>query len=72
MGFIRAKRLYRFYLNASDAFRLILPLQPSSSVATVKDESESTGYDTESDSDDADVDRHQDSETEDRIGAMYS
>lgn len=26
LGFIRIKRLYRFYLNSSDAFRLILPI----------------------------------------------
>lgn len=26
-GFLRAKRLYRYYLNAHDAFRLILPLR---------------------------------------------
>lgn len=26
LGFIRTKRLYRFYLNANDAFRLCLPL----------------------------------------------
>jgi peptide alpha-N-acetyltransferase len=26
MGFVRSKRLNRYYLNASDAFRLILPL----------------------------------------------
>ena len=26
LGFIREKRLYRFYLNASDAFRLCLPV----------------------------------------------
>ena len=26
-GFIREKRLYRFYLNGNDAFRLILPLE---------------------------------------------
>lgn len=26
MGFVRSKRLNRYYLNANDAFRLILPL----------------------------------------------
>ena len=26
LGFIREKRLYRFYLNGKDAFRLVLPL----------------------------------------------
>lgn len=29
-GFFREKRLYRFYLNGNDAFRLILPLIPIS------------------------------------------
>jgi len=27
LGFIRAKRLYRFYMSGKDAFRLVLPLQ---------------------------------------------
>lgn len=26
LGFIRLKRLHRFYLNSSDAFRLVLPV----------------------------------------------
>lgn len=26
LGFIRYKRLYRYYLNANDAFRFIIPL----------------------------------------------
>ena len=26
MGFLRTKRLYRYYLNTRDAYRLILPL----------------------------------------------
>lgn len=26
LGFIKEKKLYRFYLNAKDAFRLVLPL----------------------------------------------
>lgn len=30
MGFLRSKRLNRYYLNASDAFRLILPLTAAS------------------------------------------
>jgi hypothetical protein len=72
MGFIRAKRLYRFYLNASDAFRLILPLQPSSSVVAGPNQSARTQDDIDSDSDDPDIERHEGSETEDRIGAMYS
>ncbi|TCD62824.1 N-alpha-acetyltransferase mak3 [Steccherinum ochraceum] len=29
LGFIREKRLYRFYLNGKDAFRLVLVLPPS-------------------------------------------
>ncbi|KAG9311039.1 acyl-CoA N-acyltransferase [Chiua virens] len=28
LGFIREKRLYRFYLNGKDAFRLVLPIPP--------------------------------------------
>jgi peptide alpha-N-acetyltransferase len=32
MGFLRSKRLHRYYLNASDAFRLILPLSNSSTI----------------------------------------
>jgi peptide alpha-N-acetyltransferase len=31
LGFIREKRLYRFYLNGKDAFRLILTIPPESS-----------------------------------------
>ncbi|KAI0789161.1 acyl-CoA N-acyltransferase [Abortiporus biennis] len=30
LGFIREKRLHRFYLNGKDAFRLVLDLPPSS------------------------------------------
>lgn len=30
MGFIRSKRLYRYYLNQHDAFRLILPITEKS------------------------------------------
>ncbi|EIM84188.1 acyl-CoA N-acyltransferase [Stereum hirsutum FP-91666 SS1] len=30
LGFVREKRLHRFYLNGKDAFRLILALDPSS------------------------------------------
>lgn len=29
LGFIREKRLYRFYMNGKDAFRLILAIPPS-------------------------------------------
>jgi len=31
LGFIREKRLYRFYLNGKDAFRLVLVLPPPES-----------------------------------------
>ncbi|TFK69786.1 acyl-CoA N-acyltransferase [Pluteus cervinus] len=31
LGFIREKRLHRFYLNGKDAFRLVLPILPSDS-----------------------------------------
>ncbi|EKM76244.1 hypothetical protein AGABI1DRAFT_45308 [Agaricus bisporus var. burnettii JB137-S8] len=31
LGFIREKRLYRFYLNGKDAFRLVLAVSPSDS-----------------------------------------
>jgi hypothetical protein len=27
MGFVRYKRLHRYYLNAGDAFRFILPIK---------------------------------------------
>ena len=37
LGFIREKRLFRFYLNGKDAFRLILAVPPSDT-----DESDST------------------------------
>jgi peptide alpha-N-acetyltransferase len=30
LGFIREKRLYRFYLNGKDAFRLVLAVPPPS------------------------------------------
>ena len=30
LGFIREKRLYRFYLNGKDAFRLVLVVPPHS------------------------------------------
>lgn len=29
LGFIREKRLHRFYLNGKDAFRLVLPIPPA-------------------------------------------
>jgi len=31
LGFIREKRLYRFYLNGKDAFRLVLTVPPTDS-----------------------------------------
>lgn len=31
LGFIREKRLYRFYMNGKDAFRLVLPVIPDES-----------------------------------------
>ena len=34
IGFIREKRLYRFYLNGKDAFRLVLAVPPLSRVKT--------------------------------------
>lgn len=34
LGFMRSKRLYRYYLNANDAFRLILPLTEKSTMLT--------------------------------------
>ncbi|KAK9347435.1 acyl-CoA N-acyltransferase [Lipomyces starkeyi] len=30
MGFIRSKRMHRYYMNASDAFRLVLPVKVES------------------------------------------
>jgi peptide alpha-N-acetyltransferase len=39
LGFIREKRLYRFYLNGKDAFRLVLTVPPSYS----DDGSDTTG-----------------------------
>ncbi|KAF9074504.1 acyl-CoA N-acyltransferase [Rhodocollybia butyracea] len=43
LGFIREKRLYRFYLNGKDAFRLILTLPPQSSVHSEDDDESSSG-----------------------------
>lgn len=39
LGFIREKRLYRFYLNGKDAFRLVLTVPPTYS----DDGSDTTG-----------------------------
>lgn len=35
LGFIREKRLYRFYMNGKDAFRLVLSIPPSRATSTV-------------------------------------
>ncbi|KAK9383758.1 acyl-CoA N-acyltransferase [Kockiozyma suomiensis] len=32
MGFLRSKRMHRYYMNASDAFRLILPISQESTL----------------------------------------
>ncbi|KAK9475463.1 GAG protein N-acetyltransferase [Dipodascopsis tothii] len=32
MGFLRSKRLHRYYLNENDAFRLILPVKTASTI----------------------------------------
>ncbi|KAG2006026.1 hypothetical protein CC2G_002381 [Coprinopsis cinerea AmutBmut pab1-1] len=39
LGFIREKRLYRFYLNGKDAFRLVHVVPPSSSSSDSDDSS---------------------------------
>jgi N-alpha-acetyltransferase 30 len=48
MGFVREKRLHRFYLNGKDAFRLILPVTAPSSLLR-----RSSSSDTNSSSDDS-------------------
>ncbi|KAE9406137.1 acyl-CoA N-acyltransferase, partial [Gymnopus androsaceus JB14] len=40
LGFIREKRLYRFYLNGKDAFRLILSIPPQTPEPSESDEDE--------------------------------
>lgn len=42
LGFIREKRLYRFYLNGKDAFRLILVIPPPAQQGTDSDDSSTT------------------------------
>jgi peptide alpha-N-acetyltransferase len=42
LGFVREKRLYRFYLNGKDAFRLVLPL-PSYIIDSIPTIPEGTG-----------------------------
>jgi peptide alpha-N-acetyltransferase len=36
LGFIRSKKLYRYYLNGNSAYRLVLPLREKSSATTVE------------------------------------
>ena len=43
LGFIREKRLYRFYLNGKDAFRLIHVVPPPSSFYSDSDNTDSSG-----------------------------
>lgn len=45
MGFIREKRLFRFYLNGKDAFRLVLVVTPTFS-ADENDESSDGDFET--------------------------
>ncbi|CAL1713345.1 unnamed protein product [Somion occarium] len=42
LGFIREKRLYRFYLNGKDAFRLVLAVAPSQRHVNVPDAATAT------------------------------
>ena len=74
MGFIRAKRLYRFYLNASDAFRLILPLEPSISAQPAGSESaEAVLQETDSEDEESEYDgRYNGINIEDRLNTLYS
>jgi len=44
MGFMREKRLYRFYMNGKDAFRLVLPIPQDEDDEDFEDEEE---YDEE-------------------------
>ncbi|KAJ7442129.1 acyl-CoA N-acyltransferase [Mycena galericulata] len=43
LGFIREKRLYRFYLNGKDAFRLVLTVPPATATYSDDDGSDTTG-----------------------------
>ncbi|KAH9922300.1 acyl-CoA N-acyltransferase [Epithele typhae] len=43
LGFMREKRLFRFYLNGKDAFRLVLVVPPESGGADSDDSSEDGG-----------------------------
>lgn len=44
LGFMREKRLYRFYLNGKDAFRLVLTIPQS----PMSDDGSESSYDTAS------------------------
>lgn len=44
MGFIREKRLYRFYMNGKDAFRLILAIPPPPALLVGGTDSASSSY----------------------------
>jgi len=44
LGFIREKRLYRFYLNGKDAFRLVLEMPPPDEDGLEKNKSNSTTH----------------------------
>ncbi|KAJ3541109.1 hypothetical protein NMY22_g4029 [Coprinellus aureogranulatus] len=43
LGFIREKRLYRFYLNGKDAFRLVCVVPPPSHPYSDSDNTDSSG-----------------------------
>ncbi|KAJ3891923.1 acyl-CoA N-acyltransferase [Lentinula edodes] len=43
LGFIREKRLYRFYLNGKDAFRLVLSVPPPSSPSPSGSDADDSG-----------------------------
>ncbi|KAJ1305595.1 hypothetical protein OPQ81_000592 [Rhizoctonia solani] len=47
LGFLREKRLFRFYMNGKDAFRLIKPLQRADSTAPNATEQRAEGWDGE-------------------------
>jgi peptide alpha-N-acetyltransferase len=44
LGFLRSKRLWRYYLNGGEAFRLVLPLKAMSDVQPTEIEAEDGGY----------------------------
>jgi hypothetical protein len=45
LGFIREKRLYRFYLNGKDAFRLVLVVPPPREGDDLEDDDDGTSSD---------------------------